>query len=68
MKDYLQKKIYKEKMFRIVLITKLGKIIGKNFNTREQAEDYVLEISEKEGIRRARLKDKKTGIEEDITI
>ena len=55
-------------MFRIGIITKLGKIIGENFNTRQDAEDFLLEIAEKEGIKRARIKDKKTGIEEDITI
>ena len=55
-------------MFRVGIITKSGKIISKNFDKREQAENFVLEIAEKHGIKRARLRNKETGIEEDITI
>lgn len=52
-------------MFRAGIITAKG-IIGKTLETKEQAEEYILEVSEKEEVKRADILDRKTGIRERI--
>jgi len=53
-------------MFSAGIITKSGLIYGKAFNTKEEAEEFILSIAEKEPIKLARIRDLKTGIEERI--
>ncbi len=53
-------------MYRISLLTKSGQYKNKNCNTKEQAQDYILNIAEKEGVKRAVLLNKDTG-EREIT-
>ena len=52
--------------FRVALVTKSGQNKSENFNTKEEAQDYILNIAEKEGVKRAVLLNKKTG-EREIT-
>jgi len=52
-------------MFRIGIITD-KRIIGKTCKTKEQAEEYILIISEKETIKRADILDKNTGKRERV--
>ena len=53
-------------MFSAGIITKDGKVFGKAFDLKEEAENYILEIAEKEEIKMARIRDLKTGLEEKI--
>jgi hypothetical protein len=53
-------------MFSAGIITKAGKIYGKAFEVKEEAENYILEIAEKEPIRLARIRDLITGEEEKL--
>lgn len=53
-------------MFKLGYITINGIPKAENFNTKEEAEDFVLELMEKNEIRKARIKDLDTGIEEEI--
>ena len=48
-------------MFRVACITKDGEIISQNFETMAAAQDWVLDIAIKQGIKTARIKDKMTG-------
>ncbi len=48
-------------MFRIGIVKKDGTIISQNFDTKPEAEDFVLDLAEKEGIKFYKIKDKKTG-------
>jgi len=52
--------------FTAGIITKAGQIYGKAFETKEEAEEFVLGILEKEEVKRARIKDLKTGLEDVI--
>ena len=54
-------------MFSAGVITKTGQIYGKAFTTKEEAENYILDLMEKEDLKRARIKNLTTG-EEDIII
>jgi hypothetical protein len=40
-------------MFRVGLVTKEGKIISENFDTRDDCDTWILEQDEKLGIRKA---------------
>lgn len=53
-------------MFRIVITLGNLKYISKNFNTKSEGENWVLEIAEKQKIKRADLLDKKTNIRKQI--
>ena len=53
-------------MFRLGLIRENGIPEAQNFNTRAEAEDYLLLLMDKEKLRQARLKDLDTEIEEKI--
>ena len=49
-------------MFRVGIIFKNGTIpLGQNFKTKGEAEDYILKESEKQGIKRADIKNLDTG-------
>jgi len=47
-------------------VKKNGEVFGKAFETKAEAEEFILSIMEKEELKRARIKDLKTGIEEII--
>ena len=53
-------------MFRVSIIRQNGIPEAHNFDTKSEAEDYLLSIMEKEQLRQARLKDLNTGVEEKI--
>lgn len=53
-------------MFSAGIIKKNGEIIGKAFSNKEEAENYILEFAEKEGIKQGRIKNLTTGEEEVI--
>lgn len=54
-------------MWRVVIIFKNGaKPVGVNFNTKDEAEDYILKESDKQEIRRADLLNKDTGERERV--
>jgi len=48
-------------MFRVAILKKDGKVVSKNFTKRPEAQDYVLDIAEKEGIKKAYILNKNTG-------
>jgi hypothetical protein len=48
------------------VITKTGEIKGKAFEDKEEAELYILEMAEKEGIKQGRIRNLATGLEERI--
>jgi hypothetical protein len=54
-------------MFSAGVILKTGEVKGKAFESREEAENYILELAEKEGIKQGRIRNTETGIEEVIT-
>lgn len=51
-------------MFRLGILYQDGTIEGLNFNTKDEAETYIL--SSKKEIKRADLQDKETGERENI--
>lgn len=53
-------------MFRVGLIKENGIPEAHNFDTREEAESYLLSLMDREQLRQARIKDLTTGIEEKI--
>jgi len=53
-------------MWRVGVIRQNGIPEAHNFNTKSEAEDYLLSIMEKEELRQARIKDLSTGEEERI--
>lgn len=54
-------------MYRIGIVTEKGNILGKTVKTRQEAEDYILTIAVKEGVKRADIVNKTTGTREKIT-
>ncbi len=48
-------------MFRVALITDKGEVLGKNFETKSEIDDYLLSIMETKGVKRYRIKDKTTN-------
>ena len=48
-------------MYRVGIITDKGKVIGKNFNTRDEVDDFILGIMETQGVKFYKIKDKTTG-------
>lgn len=48
-------------MFRVGIVKKSGAITSKNCKTKKLAEDFVLDIAEKEGIKYYKILDKETG-------
>jgi len=53
-------------MFRVGIITEKGIPEAHNFDTKDEAESWLLSIMEREELRQARIKDLETGIEEKI--
>jgi len=53
-------------MFSVGIVTKTGQIIGKAFNNKAEAENYILETAEKEELKLARIRNTDTGEEERI--
>lgn len=49
------------KMFKVVVVTISGKIISREFNTSDEAQNYILELVEKKEVKRADILNKKTG-------
>ena len=47
-------------MFRVAIITNKDKILSGNFETKEEVEEYILNIMDKEGVKRYRILDKET--------
>jgi len=56
----------KIKIYRVALLTKSGQNKSKNFDTKEEAQDYILNIAEKEGVKRGIILNKDTGEREII--
>jgi hypothetical protein len=53
-------------MFRVGLIRQNGIPEAKNFPTKKEAEDFLLNLMETENLRQARIKDLDTGEEERV--
>ena len=53
-------------MFRVGLIKENGIPEAQNFPTKEQAEEFLLNLMETEQLRQARIKNLDTGLEEII--
>jgi len=53
-------------MWKVGVIRQNGIPEAHNFDTKSEAEDYLLSIMEKEQLRQARIKDLSTGEEERI--
>ena len=54
-------------MYSAGVITKNGEVKGKAFDTKAEAEAYILDLAEKEGIKQGRIRNLTTGEEEVIT-
>jgi hypothetical protein len=52
-------------MFHAGVITKKGEVKGRAFESKEEAEAYILDLAEKEGIKQGRIRNVNTG-EEDV--
>lgn len=50
-------------MFKVGITTKAGRIEAKDFSTREEADTYILELDEKEGVNHYRIEKDKVLIE-----
>ena len=48
------------KQFRVAIVIENLETIGKNFDTKSEAEDYVLKLSEQKTIKRADILNKET--------
>jgi len=53
-------------MFRVGIIYKDGNIGGENFNTKDEAETYILQQAEIKEIKRADIRNLDTGEREQI--
>ena len=47
-------------MFRVGVTTKEGKVVAENFNNKNEADEWVLEMEEKVGITKAIILNKET--------
>jgi len=54
--------------YHVGLVTKSGEVKGKAFETKSEAEDYILQIAETIGIKLAKLRNLETGQEENIEL
>lgn len=48
-------------MYRVVALTDKGNYLGKNFDTKDEVDTWILELDEKDGIKRFRIMDKTTN-------
>ena len=55
-----QRCIMEELNYRVGIVTQDGEVIAKNFSTKDECEDWVLEQGELIGIKRAVLLNKRT--------
>jgi len=55
-------------MFRVVIITDKQDIKSNNFETRKEAEDWILEIATTEGFKKGRIRNLETEVEENIEL
>lgn len=46
--------------YRVAIITKDGKSIGRNFDNRNEVEDFILKIDDKNGVKRADILNRET--------
>ena len=53
-------------MYSAGVLKKNGEVIGKAFESKSEAEAYILDLAEKEGIKQGRIRDTETGEEEVI--
>jgi len=53
-------------MYSAGVILKTGEVKGQAFNTKDEAETYILEMAEKVGIKQGRTRNLSTGEEEII--
>ena len=53
-------------MYSAGVILKTGRVEGKAFETKAEAEAYILEIAETKGIKQGRIRNLTTGEEEVI--
>jgi hypothetical protein len=53
-------------MFSVAVILKSGEVKGKSVTSKEEAEQYILELAEREGIKQGRIRNTATGEEEAI--
>jgi hypothetical protein len=53
-------------MYHAGVLLKTGEVKGKAVGTKEEAEAYILEMAEKEGIKQGRIRNLSTGEEEVI--
>jgi len=54
------------KMFRVGIVKSNGQVEGKNFETKQEADDYILSMEEKDGLKNAMILNKETGEKEII--
>jgi hypothetical protein len=54
-------------MYHAGVIINTGEVKGRAFASKEEAEVYILEMAEKEGIKQGRIRNLNTGEEEVIT-
>ena len=52
--------------FRVAILLKNLETIGKNFPTKKEAEDYILEVADKEAVKTAYIKDLESGEKEKV--
>jgi hypothetical protein len=53
-------------MYHAGVITKSGEVKGHSFESKEEAEAYILDLAEKIGIKQGRIRNTLTGQEEVI--
>lgn len=53
-------------MYRVGLIRQNGTPEAHNFDTKGEAEEFILKLMETENLRQARLRDMDNGVEEKI--
>ena len=52
--------------FRVAILLQNLETLGKNFNTKTEAEDYILAISEKKTVKRADILNRETKEREKV--
>lgn len=52
--------------YSVGAIKKNGEVLGRAFETKAEAEEYLLTLMEKEELKQARIRNLMTGVEEKI--
>ena len=47
-------------MYRAIVLTNKGEYLSKNFKTKDEVDTWILELDEKDGLKRFRIMDKET--------